>query len=643
MAFGGQEIFESLNASINRGEHIGLVGPNGVGKTTLLRLIIGEFEALTGNISKEPDTAIGYLPQHPTYPTGATSYEEVYSGLGEIKEVESAMIRMENQLNDPLPKDNPELEQDAINYSVLIDKYQSMGGRSVESRIFSMMDGLGVPERIWHSPMETLSGGEQNMIGLAKMLIAKHNLMLLDEPGNHLDFSGLEWLENFLNASVSAFIIVSHNRYMLDQVCKKIWELDRGILTEYTGNYSEYRHEKLTRQVAQEGEFRRAQLDIKRLQFNIARLKSWSEVYGNAKLARTAKVFEKRVENLQKIEQPKGDGKKIRFRFLSPPPRGKIALEVNDYRVQFEDLPPLLDDINMLISQGERAAFVGDNGTGKSTMLKRIIHEGNWDSQDLRTGKSVRIGYYSQLGENLDQKLTIVEQVMMLTGLLRGGATDLLHRFLFKRDDLEKRISVLSGGEMARLQLACLVSSDVNMLLLDEPTNHLDIASREAVEDALEEFPGTLIVVSHDRYFLDKIADRVMYFSPPTIESFDGNFSEFWNKLKSHQSKKIRKLMRIKRNDNNELSDSNQQSKISDSRKKRQKFNPQKFRTIEKEIEELEKRIPTVLAEYKSYLAKGKAARAERRRQRLKTLQAKLEALYKDWMIMGEKKKNWKA
>jgi len=641
MAFGGQEIFDSLSASVNRGDHIGFVGPNGVGKTTLLRLIIGEFEALAGNVTKEPDTNIGYLQQHPTYPAGTTAFDEVYSGLGEIKDVEQGMKKLEKRLNDPALAGTSEIERDAIKYSELVDRFQVLGGSSMTSRIASILNGLGVPERIWHSTMDSLSGGERNMIGLAKILIGKHNLMLMDEPGNHLDFSGLEWLENFLNASDAAFIIVSHNRYMLDKVCSKVWELERGVLTEYTGNYSEYRHEKLVKQVAQEGDFRRAQVDIKRLQFNIARLKSWSEVYGNAKLARTAKVFERRVVNLQKIEKPTGDGKKMRFRFLAVPPRGKIALEINDYEIKFDEFPPLLEEVNMLISQGERAAFVGDNGTGKSSMLKRIIKYGNWDSQDLRIGKSVRIGYYSQLGENLDPKLIIVEQVMMLTGLLRGGASDLLHRFLFKRDDLEKRVSVLSGGEMARLQLACLVASDVNMLLLDEPTNHLDIASREAVEDALEEFPGTLVVVSHDRYFLDKIADRVMYFAPPEVISYDGNFSEFWTKLKSNRTGKVGRKLRVNRStgfDTASISDLPSLSK-----KKRQKFSPQKFKEIEKDIEDLERLIPEVLAEYEGFMKKGKMNPASRRKQRLGTLERKLEALYNEWMVLGEKKKNWKA
>ena len=637
MAYGGQDIFDSLTSQINKGDHIGLVGPNGAGKTTLLRLLIGQLQPLDGSINKLPELPIGYLMQNPEYPGGQTAFDEVYEGLGEIKLVESRMKELEPKIEKAQNDNQKEAEKLGMKYAELTDRYQMLGGPAAEARIAALLDGLGVPRRIWRSDMESLSGGERNMVGLARILIGKHDLMLLDEPGNHLDFSGLEWLEHFLKTSDKAFIIVSHNRYTLDRVCTKIWELERGKLNLYTGNYSDYRAEKLTKQLVQEAAYHRAQKEIDRLQFNIQRMKAWSSVYDNPKLAKTAKIFEKRVEDLKEVDKPRGDGKKMHLRFLTKPPRGHIALDVKEYRIQFDDSPPLLENVNFLITQGERAAMVGDNGTGKSTFLKEVIDRGRWENQILRVGKSVTVGYYAQLGENLEPKRTVIENAMRLTGLLRGSAADLLHRFLFTRDDLEKYVQVLSGGEKARLQLATLVTSGADMLLLDEPTNHLDIASREAVEDALEEFPGTIVVVSHDRYFLDKIADRIFHFVPPDVSEYEGNFSEFWTKHKKLYSVKVSKSAHAlpKRTVHG------QDKSKPKPKQKRFKFDAIRFRELEVEIKRLEDLRPEIETEYNTLTEKGKTARAEKRRIRIEKLDAELEGLYEEWLLLGEKKKKW--
>lgn len=637
MAFGGQDIFESLTAQINAGDHIGLVGPNGAGKTTLLRLLMGFIQSLDGSIAKQPDLAIGYLMQNPEYPGGQTAFDEVYEGLGEVKQVESRMRELEVKIEQVQDDDQQQAESLGMKYAELSDRYQMLGGPAAEARIATLLDGLGVPRRIWKSDMESLSGGERNMVGLARILIGNHDLMLLDEPGNHLDFSGLEWLEHFLKNSEKAFILVSHNRYTLDRVCTKIWELERGKLELYTGNYSDYRAEKLSKQLAQEAAFHRAQKEIDRLQFNIQRMKAWSSVYDSPKLAKTAKIFEKRVEDLEKVEKPQGDGKKLHLRFLTKPPRGHIALDVKDYKIQFEGSPPLIENVNFLITQGERAAMVGDNGTGKSTFLKEVNSQGRWENTMLRVGKSVKVGYYAQLGENLEPKRTVIDNAMRLTGLLHGSAADLLHRFLFTRDDLEKYVQVLSGGEKARLQIATLVTSGADMLLLDEPTNHLDIASREAVEDALEEFPGTIVVVSHDRYFLDKLADRVFHFMPPEVSEYEGNFSEFWAKHK--------KLYSVNRSKSSQAMPKRivhgQQKAEPKPKQKKLKFDPARFRELEAEIKRLEDLRPEIETEYNSLIEKGKIARADKRRIRMDSIDEQLEGLYEEWLVLGEKKKQW--
>jgi ATP-binding cassette, subfamily F, member 3 len=362
-------------------------------------------------------------------------------------------------------------------------------------------------------------------------------------------------------------------------------------------------------------------------------------VYDNPALARTAKVFEKRVESLQQVEKPKGDGKKMKFRFLIQPPKGNIALEANGYKKQFEGHEPLLENVSFLISKGERVAMVGNNGTGKSSLLKDVVDHGRWENEVLRVGKSVQVGYFAQLGENLDLKCNLVENAMKMTGLLRGNATDLLYRFLFSRDDLEKPVSVLSGGEKARLQLAVLVSSGADMLLLDEPTNHLDIPSREAVEDALEEFPGTLVFVSHDRYFLDKLSDMVIHFVPPDAAPYEGNFTEFWEKRK--KNKAVDKPLGHSPMDGLKLDKSNKEKKEK-AKTKRIKFDPHRFNELEMEIHRLEELRPEVEKEWRTLDAKGKTTRAEHRRKRLAKIDSELEGLYEEWMMLGEKKKKWK-
>ncbi len=657
MAFGGQDLFSGLSAQINRGDHIGLVGPNGVGKTTLLRLIIRELEPISGHTTGQPGLRIGYLPQHRDYNLDQTVYDEVRTGLGEVKTIEDELRRLEDEIKsheNTYPSTDPAtgvsdkargespLDRLFSRYAELTDRFGLLDGPTAQARVKSLLTGLGIPENLWESPLKNLSGGERNMVGLARILIGDHDLLLLDEPGNHLDFSGLDWLETFLQASDKAFIIVSHNRYMLDRVCRRIWELERGVLEEYGGNYSDYRREKLTKQLSQDAAYKRAQKDIRRLQFNIQRLKAWSSVYNNPKLARTARVFEARVDQLKQVQKSSGDGRKFRFRLTAPPPKGRIALEIKDYRKRFEGNPVLLDNVNFLITQGERVAFVGDNGSGKSTLIRDIIGEGNWEHPRLRIGKSVSTGYFSQLGENLEMKSTVIDEAMRLTGLLRGEAADLAHRFLFTRDDLEKPVSVLSGGEKARLQLAVLMHSGANMLLLDEPTNHLDIPSREAVEDALEEFPGTLVLVSHDRYFLNKLADRILHFRTPNVIPYDGNFNDFWVKNRHHYRSTDRGARGPVRS-SGRLHDARESAggKADKPKRRRLKFDPQRFRELEAEIKRLEDIRPGIETELDRLVAKGKEERARSRRRRLTDIDRKLEELYDEWLILGEKKKKW--
>lgn len=633
--FGAQDVISSCSADINRGNPIGLVGRNGAGKTTLLKMIAGSEKPNDGHISFSPGIKIGYLQQDPQYPEGRTLYEEVREGIAALDELENELRDLEVQLADPLIQQHESNYQKLLDrYSNTQDKYDQRDGWRADARVEAILNGLKVPDEDWNRDLSTFSGGERNIIGLARLLVQDPDLMLLDEPGNHLDFEGLDWLENELKRFKGAILLVSHNRYLLDSVCRSIWEIEGGEVEKYAGNYSAYRAEKLLRMEKAEAMQKRQDREKERLMFQIQRLKSWASVYDNPKLARTAKRFERRIEKMETPNGPREDKRKIGLTLGTGKTRGNIALDVIKYSKQFDKNDPLFTNVSFGIRQGERVALVGPNGTGKSTLLKDVYYDGRWENEILRVGKAMKIGYLSQMGEELNRDNDLVTELMRLADLRRNEAESLLYRFLFRRDDHTKPVSVLSGGERVRLQLAALMAGGANFLLLDEPTNHLDIYSREAVEDALEEYAGTIMVVSHDRYFLDKIARRIVYVQTPKIEPFEGNFSEFWESWRDQKLLKEMEKEEIlkKEKANEEQSLKNKQKKI--------KFNAKRFVFLEEEIHRLEAQIERLNEEIEKEVEKGNKKREMIKKDKRDKNQSELEIIYDEWFIMGDKKKS---
>ncbi|MBZ0265335.1 ABC-F family ATP-binding cassette domain-containing protein [bacterium] len=631
-SYAAQEVLRSVSTEINRGDHIGLVGRNGVGKTTLLRLLEGSEEATDGHIVTTTGVRIAYLKQDPLYHPGRTLYEEVREGIAALDSIEEELRQIEVELADP------SLEEDQDNYKRLMDRYaylhdifDTRDGWKADAKVEGVLDGLGIKRFDWERDISTFSGGERNIIGLARILVQDPDIMLLDEPGNHLDFEGLDWLENVLKASRNAFILVSHNRYLLDNTCRKMWELDYGKIEEYSGNYSAYRAEKLLRIEKAESAVKRMEKERARLQFQIHRLKSWADVYDNPRLARTAKQFERRIEKMEVDagERIREDKRKMGIRFGGVRTKGDIALDVNEYSRDYGDDKLLIENATFRIAQGDKVALVGANGTGKTTLFNDIISEGRWENMTLRVGKSMKIGYFTQMGQNLEFGNSLVEEAMRLGGLLRNEAEGLLYRFLFSRDDLDKPVSVLSGGEKARLQLATLMIRHPNFLLLDEPTNHLDIRSREVVEDALEEFEGTIFVISHDRYFLDKMVELVLYINPPQIVQYEGNFSDFFEAYTEEKKRSKEKIVE-------ENVDTKKSNRVRSFRKL--KFNKERFDFLEKEIERLEEQRERLSSEIEKEESKGNTKRANIKRDTLQQTEANLEIIYEEWFAMGDKK-----
>jgi ATP-binding cassette, subfamily F, member 3 len=635
-SFGAQEVLQPSTLEINAGSTIGLVGRNGVGKTTLLRMIAKQSKPTTGHLAFMPGIQVGFLEQDPQYPLGRTLYDEVREGIAALDSLETELRRLEILLA------KPELQDDEKSYQRILDKYaltqehfEMKDGWRANSRVEAILDGLKVPRHDWQRDVTTFSGGERNIIGLARLLVQNPDVMLLDEPGNHLDFEGLDWLEQELKSFDGAIVIVSHNRYLLDSVCTSTWEVDKGLVEIYHGNYSAYRAEKLMVMERAAAAQKRQQREADRLKFQLQRLKSWASVYDNPKLARTAKRFEKRVENLESGEVKREDRRKIGITFGGEKTKGDIALDVLNYTRGFGSAAPLFNDVSFLIGQGHRTALVGPNGSGKSTFLKDVYNYGKWESEHLRVGTAMKVGYLSQMGEELEHKNTLIMEMIRLGSLRRNEAEGILYRFLFERDDFEKLVTVLSGGERVRLQLAALMASGSNFLLLDEPTNHLDVFSREAVEDALEAFQGTLLLVSHDRYFLDKLADRVFYLKNAKVQPFEGNFSEFWESWKDIKNQKVEEeTLAIKRAKNEKKSRSEQKYR-------KIKYNAQRFEYLENEIARLEEYKEKLLAEIDKEKQKGNSKREAVKRESLLKTEDALVIIFEEWFAMGDKKKKF--
>ena len=520
--FGTDIVLDGASLQISTGQKLGLIGPNGSGKTTIIRLLLGVEAATTGVAAVSPGVTVGYVPQVVEYDPQRTVRQCLLAGH---QQRAAALRQCEEQLASAAPD---AMDRAMRAYQRALDAFEAGGGHRLPDRAEALLDALGLPGR-GDQRIGQLSGGERNVLSMAEALLAEPELLILDEPGNHLDYLGLAWLEEFLKACKSAVLIVSHNRYLLDRVVDGILELDDRRVRYFAGGYSDYRATRLREAVAQQADYSANQKRLARLE---ALVKKFAEIaartsdpaWGKRLRARRSQLDR---EKSQAVEKPSLGPSAIAARFDTDPSRANIALQIRGYRKAFGDRV-LLDGADLDIACGERVALVGPNGCGKTTLLRDIVADGAWDHDVIRIGPSLNVGYGSQGQDDLEGQRTIEEQVMHLTGLPRPAVFGVVSRLLFTYDDLSKPVSVLSGGERNRLQLACLMGRRVNFLVLDEPTNHLDIPAREAIEDALADYEGTLLVVSHDRYFLDKVATRVVEFRDGRLESYAGSFADFW-------------------------------------------------------------------------------------------------------------------
>ncbi len=518
--YSGETLFEGLTWQINEGDHVGLVGPNGAGKSTLLRLIAGKLQPETGQVARVRGKSIGYLHQSQEFTGTGTLHDALLAPFADVLKMRAELEELSHKLDD---------EAALERYGHLEDAYRRAGGYSLESRVDELAHDVGFADADMTRPIDSFSGGERNRVELAKVLLQAPDLLLLDEPTNHLDLESCERLEGFLASYPRTFVLVSHDRFFLDRVCKKIVDVDDGTLEEYGGGWSTYVEERAKRRELQLAAVRRQQAEIERteefIRKNLAGVKT--------KQAKSRRTLLERVERLEATRDIWQDAGKIGLRFdPGDQPSGKDVLHVEQLDVGYEGAPALAKDITLDVYRGDRVGIVGPNGAGKSTLLKTLLGKLEPKKGSLRRGTNLKVAYFDQKLADLADERSLIDEIRQVRG---DWAPDLvrtyLAKFRFFGDDVFRVVKGLSGGERNRLTLAKMMLRPANLLALDEPTNHLDIPAREVLEKALRVFDGTLLVVSHDRFFLDQVCNKLLVLEGGRIELEVGNYSDWRRRL----------------------------------------------------------------------------------------------------------------
>lgn len=574
-SYSGHEILRGVSFQVNPNEKIGLVGRNGAGKTTVFRLITGEETADSGDVIKINGLKIGLLQQHVDFSENETVHTAALSAFKRIHDIEAEMRRLERQMETDASEEVLE------KYAELQIEFEHEDGFSYAARAEAILLGLGFPKKTWTLETKNLSGGQKNRLGMARLLLANADVLLLDEPTNHLDVQAVEWLENFLQSYDKTYVIISHDRYFLDRTSTKIIEIENGKAVSYKGNYSEFLVEREERREIQRREFENQQSYIKNTEAFVRKNLEGQKT----KQAKSRRTLLQRLERVEAVVTDKPQGN---FNLKKVERAGQNVLTVEELAIGYDE-KILAKDIEFTLNRGEALGVIGGNGTGKTTFLKTVLGNIREISGKIIWGAKTDIGYYSQNLEDLEPRNEVIQELRRVAPLAENGALrSFLARFLFSGEDVFKSVKDLSGGEKGRLALAKLIYSNKNVLVLDEPTNHLDIPSREALEDALDAYQGTIIAVSHDRFFLDKISTQIFSFEENgKIEVYDGNYSEFHDwKLRRVEDEKGSKLeISVQQQITAENQETNDQTSKTESLSKNQR------QRIENRIIEIEKKI----------------------------------------------------
>ena len=515
----GKKILDGLTFQVDAGERVGLLGPNGCGKTTFLRILTGVVRPDEGDIVIAPNKRLGLISQIPVYPEGYTVEDVLDTAFLSLQELEEEMERLSQRMEEG-ESDSTLLSK----YDKLSTAFQAGGGYETDINKNKVCNGLSIPREMREQPFDKLSGGEKTRVNLARLILEDTDILLLDEPTNHLDLRATEWLEEYLEKFKGTVLAVSHDRYFLDKVVHRVVEIHEGKAEFYSGNYSFYAVEKERRYEEKLKQYEKEQAKIQQLEKAAEQLRIWA-YSGNDKIFKRAQSMEKRIERIRQTDKPRKD-RKMEVRFGEREFRGDEVLSIKGLEKSFGERR-LFASVDLEVEGGERIALLGDNGAGKSTLIKIIMGEEEPDGGKLRKGPTVKVGYLPQIIHFDHPERTLVDTMLYDLDCTAQTARNRLAAFKFRGEDVFKPVSALSGGEQSRLRLCMLMDSKINLLILDEPTNHLDIQSREWIEEAVEEYEGNLLFVSHDRYFIDRFATRIWMLENGKITDFKGSYQEY--------------------------------------------------------------------------------------------------------------------
>lgn len=613
--YGIENILKDLNLQVSKGEKIGIVGENGSGKTTIFKIISGLEFIDDGSIFISKNSKIGYLEQVPDYSSNSTvkdilnlAFEKETTMSGELRKLEEEMKNLEGEV----------LEKTIEKYGELQEEFELIGGYDIEEKLSKVTIGLGLTERILDSKFNILSGGEKTTVLLGKILLEAPDILLLDEPTNHLDMDSISWLEGYISSYNGTVITISHDRYFLDRVVSKIIEISNGKEKVFHGNYSYYVKEKDRIFEEELKDFENQQKEIKSMEEAIKRMKDWAARGDNENMFRRAFSMEKRLNKINKLDKPTMESN-IKLNFEITSRSGNDVLDIENISKSFDD-KILFENLNMKVKFGDRVSIIGKNGTGKTTIIKMILGEENIDSGEIKIGSNVKIGYLEQNIKFRDENKNILDTFRYDFIFSEEKARGILAKFLFFGDEVFKSVKDLSGGERARLRLCQLMYKDINTLVLDEPTNHLDILSREMLEENLLDFKGTLIFISHDRYFINKLSNTIFELSNKKMNKFLGNYDYYIEKKLDEKEDIVRKV-----------SISKEVKKDKNSKKKK---NPIKIKIIEDDIEDLDGKIEILKLEMEKFSTDF--IKLNELLKEKEILEEKHDRLMDEWMILND-------
>ncbi len=512
----GENLLQDLSFEIEEGERVAILGRNGCGKTTLFKIITGEMDYDGGEVYVNPNKKLGMISQIPHFPLGYTVEDVLRPAFREILAAKKKMEALEKAMEQGAT------QEQLKTYDSLVARFQAGGGYDMDVEVDKICNGLGITPAQRPQLFDSLSGGEKTRINLARLLLEKTDILLLDEPTNHLDLNSVEWLENYIRTFKGTVLAISHDRYFIDQIAQRVIEITEGHAEFYTGNYSFYMEEKQARFDLQLKQYEQEQAKLKQLGYTVERMKGWG--INNRTLYRRAMSIQHRMERIRKTERPKTE-KTMKATFGEKDFSGDVVFKLKNLSKSFGDRV-LFSDVNLSVEGGERIALLGDNGTGKSTFIKCLLGEEDCQGK-IQFGPTVKWGYLPQIIHFDHPERSLYDTMLYEKNLTPQQARDRLGAFLFQGEDVFKTVGTLSGGEQSRLRLCMLMDEKINLLILDEPTNHLDIASREWVEAAIEEFEGVLLFVSHDRYFIEKFAERIWLLEDGTIRDFRCDYRKY--------------------------------------------------------------------------------------------------------------------